>query len=300
MTVLRTLPQALLLALLIAPPVSAETVQITLKNGDTINAELVEEESSETVKVVIHPQLGRLEVSQDAIKPKEKPPAWKSSISAGVNATDKDGDGTFSANINGSSRYNGETDTLKILGSFNYSRNDDKDKPAEVKTEKGMGSIRYERKLSDSFRLYASSNYDYNGLNKSGINTVTNSVGAAFPVLDSEKVKLTLSLGPSLRWSDGGKDCDTSEYCGNTYGGGSFITDLSWKPNPAFRFSINNNLSAISADEIKPTNTFTAAIKFFPSITSGLFTSLQFISIYDSMNAPEQNNSVTGQVGYEF
>ena len=300
MTVLRTLSKALLLAVFIAPAAAAETVQITLKNGDTINGELVEEESSETVKVVIHPQLGRLEVSQDAIKPKEKPPAWKSSISAGVNATDKDGSGTFSANINGSSRYDGDTDTLKILGGLNYAKNNDKDKPAEVKTEKGMGSIRYERKLSDSFRLYAQSIYDYNGLNMAGINTVTSSVGAAFPVVDDESVKLTLSVGPSLRWSDGGKECDMNEYCGNTYGGGSFITDLSWAPNPSFRFNINNEFSAISAEDIKPTNTFTAAIKFFPSFTSGLFTSLQFVSIYDSMNAPEQNNSVTGQVGYEF
>ena len=300
MTVLRTLPQALLLTFLVAPAAIAETVEITLKNGDIINGELVEEESSETVKVVIHPQLGRLEVSQDAIKPKEKPPAWKSSISAGMNATDKDGNGTFSANINGASRYNGETDTLKILGSLNYTRNNDKDKPAEIKTEKGMGSIRYERKLSDSFRLYAQSDYDYNGLNTAGINTLTNSLGAAFPVVDSESLKLTLSVGPSLRWSDGGRGCDIDEYCGNTYGGGSFITDISWTPNPSFRFSINNNLSAISADDVKPTNKFTAAIKFFPSFTSGLFTSLQFVSIYDSLNTPEQNNTVTGQVGVEF
>ena len=204
------------------------------------------------------------------------------------------------SNIIGTSNYNGETDTLKVLGSLNYTRNDDKGKPAEVKTEKGMGSIRYERKLSDSFRLYAASNYDYNGLNKAGINTVLGSLGGAFPVLDSESVKLTLSLGPSLRWSDGGSECDINEYCGNTYGGGSFITDISWTPNPAFRFSINNNLSLVAADEVKPTNTFTAAVKFFPSFKSGLFTTLQFVSIYDSMNTPEQNNAVTGQVGYEF
>ena len=73
MTVLRTLPQALLLTFLVAPAAIAETVQITLKNGDIINGELVEEESSETVKVVIHPQLGRLEVSRTRSSRKRSP-----------------------------------------------------------------------------------------------------------------------------------------------------------------------------------------------------------------------------------
>ena len=66
---LRPLPVVLSAALLSAPAAVAETVQLTLLNGDTINAELVPEESTDEVKVLVHPQLGRLEVSQDAIKP---------------------------------------------------------------------------------------------------------------------------------------------------------------------------------------------------------------------------------------
>ena len=50
----------------------AETIRVTLKNGDTINAVLLPEESSETLKVLIHPQLGRLEVSRDAIQSESK------------------------------------------------------------------------------------------------------------------------------------------------------------------------------------------------------------------------------------
>ena len=37
MTVLRTLPQALLLTFLVAPAAIAATVEITLKNGDIIS-----------------------------------------------------------------------------------------------------------------------------------------------------------------------------------------------------------------------------------------------------------------------
>jgi len=102
---LRSLPVGLTAALLAAPAAVAETVKLTLLNGDTINAELVPEESTDEVKVLVHPQLGRLEVSQDAIKPVEKTPAWTSTISGGIDAGNKDGDGTFTANISGTSNY---------------------------------------------------------------------------------------------------------------------------------------------------------------------------------------------------
>jgi hypothetical protein len=84
------------------------------------------------------------------------------------------------------------------------------------------------------------------------------------------------------------------------YAGGSFITALSWAPNKSFKFNIDNTLSAMAADEIKPTNIFSAAVKFFPSFDSGLFTSLKFVSTYNSMTTPESDNRITGQVGFEF
>ena len=85
---------SLLLTLLTGSVVRAETIQLKLKNGDTINGELIQEESTEALKVLMHPQLGRLEVSQDAIQPAKKTPKWTSTISAGVNAGNQDGDGT--------------------------------------------------------------------------------------------------------------------------------------------------------------------------------------------------------------
>ena len=116
------------------------------------------------VKVLVHPQLGRLEVSQDAIKPVEKPPAWTSTISGGINAGNKDGDGTFTANISGTSNYKSDTDRLKIQAGLNYSKNNDKGKPTEVKTDKGMANICYDRFLNKTVTLYAKSDYQYNGL----------------------------------------------------------------------------------------------------------------------------------------
>ena len=300
MSFLRSIPASLTIALLAGPSAVAEPAQLTPMNGDTIHAELIPEESSDELKVLMHPQLGRLEVSKDAIKTAEKPPAWKTTISAGVNAGDQDGDGTFSANINGTSNYKGDTDKLKIEAGLNYSKDNDKGKPSKVKTEKGMASIRYDRVLGESMSLYALSKYQYNGLNDSAVNNVDGSVGVAFPVVNTDTTELTLSIGPSVHWSDGGKDCGSNEYCGNTYAGGSFIADLSWSPHKSFQLKLENSLSAIAASEVKPTNTFTATLKYFPRFTSGLFTSLRYASIYNSMSTPESDNRITGQVGYEF
>ena len=41
-------------------------------------------------------------------------------------------------------------------------------------------------------------------------------------------------------------------------------------------------------------------IKYFPSFNSGLFTSLKFESIYNSIADPELSNTVSGQLGMEF
>ena len=103
MSFLRTIPAALTAALLASPAALAETVTLTLLNGDTIQGELIPEESTDDVKVLMHPQLGRLE-SQDASS-LSKSPRLENNHSAGINAGNKDGDGTFSANINGSSNY---------------------------------------------------------------------------------------------------------------------------------------------------------------------------------------------------
>ena len=83
-TVVAPLLPALFAVLLSGTVATAETIRVTLKNGDTINAELVPDESTDNLKVLMHPQLGRLEVSRDAIRPEKKPAAWTSSISAGV------------------------------------------------------------------------------------------------------------------------------------------------------------------------------------------------------------------------
>lgn len=300
MSWIRVIPAVLTALLLTIPAALAQTVKLTLLNGDTIQGELIAEQSTDDVKVLMHPQLGRLEVSKDAIKPIEKVPAWKSTISAGVNSGNKDGDETLSANINGSSNYRSGRDKLKLEAGLNYTKNNDKGEPSEVKTDKGLASIRYDRFLNQRITIFAKSIYQYNGLNDSGVNVVEGSAGIGFPLFNTNTIQLSLGFGPALHWSEGGQDCNSNEYCGNIYKGGSFVTELSWSPNQSLNFSLDNTLSAIAAEEFKPTNTFSTSIKYFPSFDSGLFTSLRFTSTYNSLSTPESDHRITGQVGYEF
>ena len=287
--------------LLAAPSVIAEPITIQLKNGDTIHAEQLPEESNDAITVVIHPQLGRLEISSDAIKPKEKPPAWSSTVSAGVIAVGEDGDDSMTLSMNASSTYLKDADKLVMKGGMNYKTSRDKGESFSVDTEKGSASIRYDHKLNDTVSFFTSGNYDYNGLNDVSINTLKGALGAGFPVIKTETTELVLSVGPTLQWSEGGRDCDGDEFCGNTYPGGTFTTQLNWMPNPSFKFHLDNNLSVLAAgSEAKPTNNFTATIKYFPSFNSGLFTSLKFESIYNSIADPEFSNTVSGQLGVEF
>ncbi len=281
-------------------PVLAEQVTYKLVNGDTITGELVPEESSDQIRVVIHPFLGRLEIDVATIKPDPVPPLWKTSISAGLNGNNSDGDSNFTGSLSASSLYKDQDQSLALAGSFNYNRVNKVDSDPEIKTKNGAASVNYTRAISSNFDLYAGTNYNYNYLKTSGVDNVLVSVGVGFPVVESDQTTLNLSVGPSIQWLGGGKDCSTDEYCGNTYGGGTFTVDFAWKPSKMFVFGAQNKFSAAFASEVKPSNTFTASLKFFPSENSGLFTSLKYQSIYQSMATPAINNTITGQVGVEF
>ena len=292
---------ALASLLLSAPAALAEPMALQLANGDTIHVEKVAEESNDTVTVVIHPQLGRLEVSSADLQQPAETPAWSSTLAAGVIGVSEDNDDSVTVSMNATSSYTKAADKLVMKGGLNYKKTRDQGDPIEIDTEKGSASIRYDRKVNESVNWFTSGNYDYNGLNDVSINTLKAAMGAGFPVLKTDSTELILSVGPSLQWSDGGQGCARDAFCGNTYGGGTFTTQLSWVPNRSFKLNLDNNLSVLAANsEAKPTNTFTATIKYFPSFNSGLFTSLQFESIHNSVADPETSSTVSGQLGLEF
>ena len=60
---------------------AAEATQsLKLRNGDTITGVPVPEDSTETTQVLIHPQLGRIEIPVDAIAPPPEKKLWTTSV----------------------------------------------------------------------------------------------------------------------------------------------------------------------------------------------------------------------------
>ena len=51
---------------------TAETITLTLSNGDKIQGELVKSESTDTLTVIEHPSLGKLEIQSTSLKAKPK------------------------------------------------------------------------------------------------------------------------------------------------------------------------------------------------------------------------------------
>ena len=297
----RFLATAGLLTLGMLPSLSwAETVTLTLRNGDSLHGELIERNSEDGTTVLNHPQLGRLELTAEQLRPAETKPLWTSSVSAGLIGNEKDGDSSMSISFTGKTRYKDEQQKLSLSGSFNASKSKDSGEALSIDTEKGSAELRYDKPIGSNLDLFALSSYQYNGTNDSGVNTVLGNIGVAFPLMKSETTDFTVSIGPSVQWSGGGITCASDTFCGNTYGGATLTADLSWKPLPTLKFGLQNQFTTVWANEIQPGNTLTAEVRYYPAVNSKLFTTLRIQSIYQSMSTPQVNNTITAQVGADF
>ncbi|MCB4378080.1 MULTISPECIES: DUF481 domain-containing protein [unclassified Synechococcus] len=297
----RFLATAGLLSLGMLPSLSwAETVTLTLRNGDSLHGELIERNSEDGTTVLNHPQLGRLELTAEQLRPAETKPLWTSSVSAGLIGNEKDGDSSMSISFTGKTRYIDEQQKLSLSGSFNASKSKDSGEALSIDTEKGSAELRYDKPIGSNLDLFALSSYQYNGTNDSGVNTVLGNIGVAFPLMKSETTDFTVSIGPSVQWSGGGITCPSDTFCGNTYGGATLTADLSWKPLPTLKFGLQNQFTTVWANEIQPGNTLTAEVRYYPAVNSKLFTTLRVQSIYQSMSTPQVNNTITAQVGADF
>ena len=297
----RFLSKAGLLSLGLVPGASwAETISLTLRNGDSLHGELIERNPDNGTTVLHHPQLGRLELTAEQLKPATAKPLWTSSVSGGVIGNEKDGDNSLSISFSGKTRYEDDQQKLSLSGSFNSSKSKDSGEPLSIDTEKGSAQLRYDKPIGSNLDLFALSGYQYDGTNDSGVNTVLGNIGVAFPLLKSEKIALSISIGPSLQWSGGGISCASDSFCGNSYGGATLTADLSWIPWPSLQFGLQNQFTTVWANEVQPGNTLTAEVRYYPAENSKFFTTLQVQSIYQSMNTPELNNTITAQVGADF
>ena len=189
---------------------------------------------------------------------------------------------------------------LLLKAGLNTSQSRDNGELLEIETQKGIAEVRYDYNMPSGLGLFALTDYNYDGINDSGVNSLLTGIGLAKPVIQNETTELVVALGPSMQWTNGGHECGKDSYCGNAYAGATFTTDLSWQPSKMFKLELNNKFSSAFTPDIKPANNFKAKFKSHPSIYSVQFTSLQYNLIYQSMSTPEVNNSATLQFWANF
>ncbi len=280
-------------------PLKADQVIYKLINGDSISGELLRQESTDEVKVIMHKYLGRVEVkSSSIIYPKVNP--WASNIEVGL-----DGSSTTSSNSLGylievNTKYRDEGKELNLGTRYDFKETSKAGKDAITEVKKALSKIRLDRKIGDAWTSYLSTSYEYNALNKIGVNDINSSAGISYKVIESSQALLRLSAGPSLSWIDGGIDCSNDSSCGNIQPGGSFGTNLEWSVNQKFELMFDNTYNTHLSGDSYTSNKFLAAIRFFPSNQSDLYTSLSYENIYDQIKEPNQEHIYQLKLGTKF
>jgi hypothetical protein len=280
---------------------NAETITLTLSNGDKIQGKLVENKSTDTVTVIDHPSLGRLEIKSAALKSKPKKKRWTGSFSAGVTGSNTDRDYDLDSTSQLVTQYKDKVNlfSFKINTEYGFSRSA-REKEGSTDTNQGQLDLRYSYTFSGKSNAYISNIYDYDTLNQVGSNNLVNSIGLGYDIIKTDTTTLNLSAGPSVQTIWGGKFCEDDKNCGKTLAASSARISFDWDPNNYFNLSLSNQFTGAYTKGLSPSNNFSGTIKIYPLGDKKLFTSLNAQLIYNSLTSPQIDNSFSLQLGTQL
>ena len=280
---------------------NAETITLTLSNGDKIQGKLVKNKSTDTVTVIDHPSLGRLEIKSAALQSKPKKKRWTGSFSAGVTGSNTDRDYDLDSTSQLVTQYKDEVNLFhfKANTEYGFSRGAS-EKEGSTDTNQGQIDLRYSYTFSGRSNAYISNIYDYDTLNQVGANNLVNSIGLGYDLIKTNTTTLNVSAGPSVQTIWGGKFCTRDKSCGNTFAASSARISFDWEPNNYFNLSLSNQFTGAYVEGISPSNNFSGTIKIYPLGDKKLFTSLNGQLIYNSLTSPQIDNSFSLQLGTQL
>ena len=279
----------------------AETVTLELRNGDKLHGELVEADTTDSTIVLDHPVLGRLSIPKTALVPPPKHKPWKLSLSGGLSGSNTDDDFDSGATGQLSISYTQGADEVVLQGSAEYEVSRDKgESKAGTDTNEGDAELRYTRALGNRLSAYAGTRFNYDTLNKIGTDTFVGSIGLGYDLFQNDSTRFRVSLGPSVQSTWGGTGCEADPICGQAYPATTARAELQWNPNSALRLNVTNTYTGAFADGFKTNNVFAVGLKIFPMGNERLFTSLNGQLIYNELQTPRINNSLSMQVGVQL
>ncbi|WP_320674118.1 DUF481 domain-containing protein [Prochlorococcus sp. MIT 1341] len=277
----------------------AEQVIYQLLNGDSISGKLLKGESTNDLKVILHKHLGKIEIkSSDILLPKTNP--WNGNIEVGL-----DGSSTTSSNSLGylleiNAKYKEKAKELNLNTRYDFKKTSKSGKEDITAIKKAFTKVRLDSSLKDRWTSYLSTSYEYNELNKVGVNDISTSAGVAYKLIETSKAILLLSAGPSLDWINGGVNCSKESSCGDIRPGASFGSNFEASISQNIELLIQNTFNAELARDSYKSNKFLTAIRFFPSNKSSLYTSFSYENIFDEIKEPSQEHVYKLNLGTKF
>ena len=284
-----------------APTTTEQQVTIKLKNGDTLKGVLVPDETTEAITILLHPVLGRLRIPATALitEPPAKP--WKLSVSGGLSANNTDSDLSAGGTFQLDTSYSEGADKVALKGRATYEVSRDQGENASTTdTNEGDGELRYTRRLGNRLNAYATTTFNYDMLNTIGTDVFVGSAGLGYDLIKNKTTTLNVSVGPSIQQIWGGPGCEADPICGQAFAAGTARAQLEWKPSSLASITVTNSYTGAYVNGIATNNTFSVALKIFPMGNQRLFTSLNGQTIFNALQSPRINNSVSMQLGVKL
>ncbi len=280
--------------------VKADVVTYKLLNGDSISGELLEEESTDTLKVLIHPQLGRVQIKKSSIALEPINQEWETNLEIGIDGTTSRSYGSFGSSLDLETNFVNKVREFNFVTSYDFEKSSKNGDREIIAINKVSTIFRYDQLLDKIWATYFSTDYEYNALNKIGTNDLSTSIGLALKLIDNTKTNLRVSVGPSFEFIDGGEDCSSDANCGSIIPGGLFGIKYNWFINEKLRFFVENKYGTQIAKDFLSSNSFSTVLKYFPIRENNLYTSLSYENLYVEMKEPSRENSYKIRLGTTF
>ncbi len=270
-------------------PSFAGEVSYKLINGDTITGILMEELSTEKLKVINHPDLGIIEIKISSIRSQTIDKNWQSSINVGFNGSSAGSNDEFNYSFEGKTLYSLDKNTIEVNTSLENKKSND-----EIISKKGEIDIRYDRFFGERSSLYSYTDYRLNTLNTVGVNELTTSLGIARKILNTNKHKLSLSIGPGVNFYSGGVLCSNDKDCDKLIPASIISSDYKWEITSKISLEVDDTFSTAFSSNTKIGNDFSTTLRYYPIKDSKVNTSLKYEINYDSEIKPSTDR------GYKF
>ena len=281
-----------------------------------MNGTLIESKSTNEAKILDHPQLGELTISESIIvnfeldakatedktnntvetntstssisnnniseiKSNDEISKWSGSISIGLDEDIGYEDFSRLLDLDLSIDLTNEKSIYTNTISFDWTKDESQYEIGEVYDVSDSLEIDQKTSIDISNRnmeIYFSNNYDYNSDASYGKYSLISSIGLTKGFFDSDDTSLSISAGPAIQFVYGGDECDITTDCGETYLSSVFSINFLHKLSKKFELEINNIFTSGFASTHLYGNELSTTLTFRPSDSSGFNTCLLYTS----------------------